>query len=262
MDKPTEPRPAKVPATRRTTQAGDARARWAWAEPAVWTERMLAALERGVRGGKWFSLIDKVFARPTLAAAFDRVKANAGAPGVDHVTVGRYGSDLDANLDRLSRSLRDGTFRPQAVRRAWIPKPGGRERRPLGIPTVRDRVVQTALRMALEPIFERDFAEHSYGFRPKRGAKDALRRVDGLVRAGYTWVVDADIRSYLEAASYCTPVHARPSKRVDSLSITLMRKPLRRPQRTWAASSSPRFTRCNTVWRLTPRRRVASSMGM
>ena len=86
MDRPTEPRPAPVPATRRATPAGDVRARWAWAEPAVWTERMLTALERGVRGGKWFSLIDKVYARPTLAAAFARVKANAGAPGVDHVT--------------------------------------------------------------------------------------------------------------------------------------------------------------------------------
>jgi len=198
MDRPTEPRPAPVPATRRTTPAGDVRARWAWAEPAVWTERMLTALERGVRGGKWFSLIDKVYARPTLAAAFARVKANDGAAGVDHVTVARFESDLDANLDRLTRSLRDGTFRPQAVRRAWIPKPGGRERRPLGIPTVRDRVVQTALRTALEPIFERDFAEHSYGFRPNRGAKDALRRVNGLLRAGHTWVVDADIRSYFD----------------------------------------------------------------
>ena len=199
MDRPTEPQPAPVPATRRSTPAGDIRARWAWAEPTVWTERMLAALERGVRGGKWFSLIDKVYARPTLAAAFARVKANAGAPGVDHVTVARFESDLDANLDRLTRSLRDGTFRPQAVRRAWIPKPGRRERRPLGIPTVRDRVVQTALRTALEPIFERDFAEHSYGFRPNRGAKDALRRVDGLLRAGHTWVVDADIRSYFDS---------------------------------------------------------------
>ena len=159
---------------------------------------MLTALERGVKGGQWFSLIDKVYAPRTLRAAFDRVKANGGGPGTDHVTIERFESDLDGNLDRLHRGLRDGTYRPQAIRRAWVPKAGRRELRPLGIPTVRDRVVQTALRSALEPIFERDFAEHSYGFRPRRGAKDALRRVSGLLRAGHTWVVDADIRSYFD----------------------------------------------------------------
>jgi RNA-directed DNA polymerase len=159
---------------------------------------MLTALERGVKGGQWFSLIDKVYARRTLAAAFARVKANRGAAGVDHVTIAHFEAALETNLDRLARTLRDGTYRPQAVRRAWVPKPGRRERRPLGIPTVRDRVVQTALRMALEPIYERDFAEHSYGFRPERGAKDALRWVDRLLKAGYTWVVDADLRSYFD----------------------------------------------------------------
>ena len=159
---------------------------------------MLTALERGVKGGRWFSLIDKVYAPRTLRAAFARVKANGGGPGVDHVRIERFESDLDGNLARLGEALRGGTYRPRAVRRAWVPKPGRRERRPLGIPTVRDRVVQTALRWALEPIFERDFAEHSYGFRPGRGAKDALRRVDRLLKAGHRWVVDADIRSYFD----------------------------------------------------------------
>jgi RNA-directed DNA polymerase len=159
---------------------------------------MRTALERGVKGGKWFSLIDKVYAPRTLRAAFERVKTNRGAPGIDHVTIERFESDLDANLDKLHRALRDDTYRPQSVRRAWIPKPGRREKRPLGIPTVRDRVVQTALRSVLEPIFERDFAEHSYGFRPNRGAHDALYRVDQLLAADYTWVVDADIRSYFD----------------------------------------------------------------
>ena len=197
MDAPTDPPPARVPDG--ATQAGEVRARWAWAEPAVWTERMWTALERrGVKGGRWYSLIDKVYAPRTLQAAFARVKANGGAPGTDHVTIERFEADLDANFDRLHRALRDGTYRPQAIRRVWVPKPGRRERRPLGIPTVRDRVVQTALRMALEPIFERDFAEHSYGFRPKRGAKDALRRVDRLLKAGYAWVVDADLRRYFD----------------------------------------------------------------
>jgi len=177
---------------------GEILARWAWTEPAAWTFRMLTALERGVIGGTWFSLSDKVYAPANLRAAFARVKANRGSAGVDHVTVKRFEAHLDENLERLYWSLREGSYRPQAIRRAWIPKPGSSEKRPLGIPTVRDRVVQAALRNVLEPIFERDFAEHSYGFRPNRGAKDALRRVDGLLRAGYTWVVDADLKSYFD----------------------------------------------------------------
>ena len=160
---------------------------------------MLTALERGVKGGIWFSLIDKVYALPNLRAAFARVKANHGKGGVDHVTVEQFEAHLDEELDRLHGSLREGTYRPQAIRRAWIDKLGSREKRPLGIPTVRDRVGQAALRNVLEPLYERDFAEHSYGFRPNRGAKDALRRVDGLLRAGYTWVVDADLKSYFDS---------------------------------------------------------------
>jgi len=159
---------------------------------------MLTALEQGVLGGKWFSLMDKVYALRTLRRAFERVKANEGAAGIDHVTVEEFERHLEANLEKLSRSLRDGTYRPQAIRRVWIPKPGSKEKRPLGVPTVRDRVVQTALRAVLEPIFERDFAAHSYGFRPKRGCKDALRRVDDLLKAGYSWVVDADLKSYFD----------------------------------------------------------------
>jgi RNA-directed DNA polymerase len=171
---------------------------WAWTEPMVWTERMLAALEAGVKGGKWYSLIDKVYCEDTLQAAFAQVEANEGAAGVDHVTVDRYGRDLDANLKRLSEELRTGSYRPQSIRRHYIPKPGSQEKRPLGIPTVRDRVVQTALRMVLEPIFERDFAAHSYGFRPGRGCKNALRRVEELLAAGYGHVVDADLKSYFD----------------------------------------------------------------
>jgi RNA-directed DNA polymerase len=168
------------------------------AEASVWTERMLEALETGVQGGKWFSLIDKVYGERTLRAAFDRVKRNRGAAGVDHVTVERFGSRLEEEVEKLSRSLREETYRPQAVRRRWIDKPGSRQRRPLGIPTVRDRVVQCALRWALEPIFEREFAEHSYGFRPGRGCRDALVRVEELLESGYTWVVDADLQSFFD----------------------------------------------------------------
>jgi RNA-directed DNA polymerase len=192
----SETPPAVVPLA---MQAGEVRARWAWAEPSVWTDRMLTALEEGVKGGIWYSLMDKVVALRTLAVAWQHVRANAGAAGVDHVTVSMYERDLDRNLARLAASLREGTYRPQPIRRTWIDKPGSQERRPLGIPTVRDRVVQTALRLVLEPIFERDFAAQSYGFRPHRGCKNALRQVDSLFNAGYTWVVDADLRRYFGA---------------------------------------------------------------
>src|SRR5713226_1313878 len=179
-------------------QVGEVRARWAWTEPAVWTERMLTALQVGVKGGIWFSLIDKVYKPGNLRAAFAQVKANQGAAGVDHQTIAMFEANLDTNLTQVSQQLADGSYRPQAVRRHWIAKPGSKEKRPLGIPTVRDRVVETALRNVMEPIFERDFAEHSYGFRPGRGCKDALRRVDHLLKAGYTWVVDADLQSYFD----------------------------------------------------------------
>jgi RNA-directed DNA polymerase len=181
-----------------TTPAEATRARWAWTAPEVWTARMLTALEQGVRGGRWHTLNDKVSALPTLRAAFTRVKANRGAAGVDHVTVAMYDARLDANLAALATALRTGTYQPQAIRRVWIPK-GPRQRRPLGIPTVRDRIVQTALRLVLEPIFEVGFAPHSYGFRPQRSAKDALRRVAALLRAGYHHVVDADIQAYFDS---------------------------------------------------------------
>jgi RNA-directed DNA polymerase len=159
---------------------------------------MLTALEAGVKGGSWFSLVDKVFDLRNLESAYRKVKRNRGSAGVDHVTIAQFTVHLGGNLDLLAMSLKDGSYRPQAIRRVWIPKPGSSEKRPLGIPTVRDRVVQGALRNVLEPIFERDFAAHSYGFRPGKSTKDALRRVSALLKAGYTHVVDADLRSYYD----------------------------------------------------------------
>lgn len=190
-----EARPALVPEAK---QAGEVRARWAWVEPCVWTERMLTALEEGVKGGKWFSLIDKVSAPRRLRRAFERVKANGGAAGVDHQTIAMYEQRLEEQTEYLAQALKEGSYQPAAVRREWIPKPGSREKRPLGIPTVRDRVVEKALQTTIEPIFERDFAEQSYGFRPGRSCKDALRRVDQLLKQGLTWVVDADLKSYFD----------------------------------------------------------------
>ena len=189
--------PEAVPARAKRVGQADAPER-SYADPSVWTERMLTALDEGVKGGKWYSLIDKVHAERTLRAAFARVKANKGSGGVDHVTVEMFETGMDANLKRLSEELGAGKYRPQAIRRHYIPKPGSRELRPLGIPTVRDRVVQTALRMVVEPIFEHGFAAQSYGFRPGRGCKDALRRVDGLLKEGYVFVVDADLKSYFD----------------------------------------------------------------
>lgn len=197
MSEQMEHSPAVV--SERTKQAGEIRGRWSWTEPCVWTEAMLAALESGVKGGKWFSLIDKVYSPANLRAAFERVRRNKGSAGVDHVTLAHYECTVAENLTRVSEALREGQYHPQAIRRTWIPKPGSTEKRPLGIPTVQDRIVQTALRNVVEPIFEREFAEHSYGFRPGRGCKDALRRVDALLRQGHTWVVDADIKGYFDS---------------------------------------------------------------
>jgi len=181
-----------------TKQAGEAQDPWSWVEPSVWSKRMLAALEAGVQGGKWFSLIDKVYSPGNLAAAMKQVVANRGAAGVDHVRVEQFFLHSGPNLKNLAEALRQDTYRPQAIRRVYIPKPGSTEFRPLGIPTVRDRVVQTALVHVLEPIFEYDFAPTSFGFRPGRGAQQALDRVEALLADGYCYVVDADLKSYFD----------------------------------------------------------------
>ena len=160
---------------------------------------MLMALEEGVKGNVWFSLIDKVYAPRTLELAWAKVSSNAGACGVDGITVKHFAKDSQNRLLAVSEHLREGTYQPRPVKRVMIPKLGSNELRPLGIPTVRDRVVQTAARMVVEPIFEREFAEHSYGFRPGRGCKDALRRVDELLQSGLVHVVDVDIKGYFDS---------------------------------------------------------------
>ena len=185
---------------------------------------MLTALENGVNGGKWHSLMDKVWSAANLDSAYARVAENDGAAGVDHVTIAAFTRHLNENLQRLEGTLRDGTYRPQAVRRVTIPKPGSRQRRPLGIPTVRDRVVQGALRNVLEPIFERDFAEQSYGFRPGRGCKDALRRVDQLLRDGYTHIVDVDLKSYFDTIPHDKLMARITEKVVDGRILRLIER--------------------------------------
>lgn len=196
MTKPKEHPSATVP---QAQQAEETLARWRWVKPCAWTIRMLTTLEQGVEGGKWFRLFDKVFAERNLWAAFQQVAKNGGAPGVDHQSIQDFQKRLPDPIWELSDALKAGRFTPQAIRRVSIPKPGSTETRPLGIPTVRDRVVQAAIVNVIEPIFERDFAEHSYGFRPGRGCKDALRRVDQLLAAGYVHVVDADLKGYFDS---------------------------------------------------------------
>jgi RNA-directed DNA polymerase len=166
--------------------------------------------------------MDKVYALTNLRVAFAGVKANGGAAGVDNQTVEMFECHREENLGKLSQSLRDGSYRPQAVRRVWIPKPGSGEKRPLGIPTVRDRVVQAALRHVLEPIFERDFAEQSYGFRPNRGCKQALGRVDQLLKAGHTWVVDADLKSYFDTIPHAKLMQGVEEKVSDGRVLKLL----------------------------------------
>ena len=117
---------------------------------------------------------------------------------MDGITIERFAKDSLSRLLAVKEQIKTGTYQPKPVKRVWIEKPGSREKRPLGIPTVTDRIVQTALRNVIEPIFEKDFAVQSYGFRPGRGCKDALRRVDELLKEGRTWVVDADIKAYFD----------------------------------------------------------------
>jgi RNA-directed DNA polymerase len=196
MTRRAEDRSATVPLAQ---QAEEIPVMWRWVEPTAWTIRMLTALIQGVKGEKWFRLIDKVFAERNLFAAFQKVAKKRGAAGVDHETVAGFARRIPEVLWELSDALKTGTYTPQAIRRVHIPKPGTNETRPLGIPTVRDRVVQAAVVHVIEPIFERDFAEHSYGFRPGRGCKDALRRVGQLLEQGYVHVVDADLKGYFDS---------------------------------------------------------------
>jgi len=215
-----ETQPTTVP--EEAKRAGDIWDRWSWVELNVWTERMLTALENGVKGGKWYSLMDKVYSIGNLRSAFSMVKANKGSPGIDHQTIEVFASRLEENLENVSRALQDGRYRPQAIKRVWIPKPGSKEKRPLGIPTVRDRVVQAALRNVLEPVFEKDFADHSYGFRPGRGCKDALRRVDALLKQGYSYVVDADLKSYFDTIPHDLLMARIRDKIADNCLLTLV----------------------------------------
>lgn len=192
------------PVPEKATRVGGSRG-WQWGTLAlsqesllVWTERMLEALERGNDKRKWHTLRDKVSNPKTLELALQAVVVNAGAPGPDGITTRMVAARAEEEVALIERLLKEGRYQPQAVKRVWIEKTGSGEKRPLGLPIVRDRIVQKALQIVLEPIFERDFAEHSYGFRPGRSARQAVARVEDLLKAGRHWVVDADIKGYFD----------------------------------------------------------------
>ncbi|MBK7000960.1 MAG: group II intron reverse transcriptase/maturase [Rhodoferax sp.] len=187
-----------VPVPEMAKQTESVPAEWRWVDRTIWTERMLAALGNGVKGSKWFSLIDKVYRPSTLQAAWAQVQANKGAAGIDRQSVEMFAAKELVYLNELAKDLEQGRYQPQAVKRVEIPKAGGKTR-PLGIPTVKDRIVQTAVKMVIEPIFEWEFLPMSYGFRPGKGCKDALREVDAYLKQGYTHVVDADIKGYFDS---------------------------------------------------------------
>jgi len=221
MTRTNEDEPAQVPLAQ---QAGEIPERWRWVERSAWTVRMLTTLEQGLEGGKWFRLIDKVYSKKNLLAAFGRVASKDGASGVDHMTVKRFEERLPERIAAIEAQIRQGSYEPQSIRRVHIPKPGTTETRPLGIPTVRDRVVQGAILNVIEPIFERDFAERSYGFRPGRGCKDALRRVDELLKAGYTHVVDADLKGYFDTIPHGRLMNRLKEKIADGPLLALIEK--------------------------------------
>ena len=173
------------------------RFRWEWVEASIWTDAMLIALENGVKGNKWFSLIDKAYRSKTLEAAWLKVKANKGAAGVDKITTQMFEKQQMKYLKELEQELKTGTYIPKAVKRVYIPKGQGKMRS-LGLPSVKDRIAQQAIKMVIEPIFEKEFLDMNYGFRPKKGAQMALEEVTRLINEGYTWVVDADLQAYFD----------------------------------------------------------------
>lgn len=189
----------KLPGVPLAKQGREVPPQWEWTEAAVWTERMLATLERGNTGGKWYSLYDKVWKIENLQRAAQKVAAGKSPKKPDGRRCRRYAEQSVKRLPQLQQMLKEGSYQPEPAQRVWIPKLGSKELRPLGVPPVENRVVETALRNVLEPIFEHTFAEHSYGFRPGRGAKDALRRVSQLLGAGRGWVVDADLKGYFDS---------------------------------------------------------------
>ena len=152
-------------------------------------------------------LFEELCAVERLRGGFQSVRKNKGSPGVDGVTIAEFEARLDEELGRLKAELESWSYKPSPVRRVEIPKPGGRGTRQLGVPTVRDRVVQATLKHLLEPIFEPTFSAHSYGFRPGRSQHQAVAAAREIVAGGKPYVVDLDLAQFLDVVSYCPPIH-------------------------------------------------------
>jgi RNA-directed DNA polymerase len=178
---------------------------------------------------RFYLLYDKICREDILCHAYALTRANAGAPGVDGVTFAEIEALGAENwLARLHEGLVAKTYRPQPVRRVMIPKPGGGER-PLGIPTIRDRVVQTAAKLVLEPIFEADFEDNVHGYRPKRGGADAIKEVHRLICRGYTDVVDADLSKYFDSIPHSDLLKSVARRIVDRHVLRLIKLWLKAP---------------------------------
>lgn len=172
---------------------------------------------------KWYSLIDKVWTYSNLEQAFYDVKKNRGAHGVDNVTIKEYELELEHNLRVLQQSLRDKTYRAKPVRRVYIPKADGTQR-PLGIPTVGDRVLQAAVKRKLEPIYEEKFLPCSFGFRPNRSAHMAIEKIRKDLVDGYTFVIDADIKTYFDSIPHEKLMELIREEMVDSSVLALIKQ--------------------------------------
>lgn len=172
---------------------------------------------------KWYSLYDKVFLEKNLRKAFFEVKRNKGTGGVDRISIWQYQRSLDQNIRELSRILQQKTYQPLPVRRVLIPKPDGKKR-PLGIPAVRDRVVQQSLLNVLQPIFEKTFHYSSYGYRPNRSAHQAIRKIEEYLAQGYQWIVDADIKDFFGTLDHELLIDELNSQIADGSILNLIRQ--------------------------------------
>src|SRR5436190_8263594 len=191
-------------------------------------QRTLYRAAKADPGRRFHALYDKVYRRDVLERAWGQVRANRGAAGIDRITftaVEQYG--VERLLDELAADLKEGSYRPLPARRVFIPKRGGQERRPLSIPTVRDRIVQAALKTVIEPIFEADMLECSFGFRPRRSAHDALQVLVDEAWRGRRWVVETDIADCFEAIPHDRLMAAIEERIVDRQILKLLRAMLR-----------------------------------